>query len=291
MTDRAFSDMIDFSYFPGCSMATTSKECSLSLIQACKYLGLNLIELDDWNCCGSSSAHCLDIQLGFELAVRNLTLAPANRPLVVMCPSCFRNLRQAKHHLAQSRKLQESVARRYDNPVAGKLEIIHFLSVVGQMDMKKLQEKAVWSLHNIKIAPYYGCMLAGPPPFKPQQGDSVCIERMLEAFGARIVLWPNIRWCCGTFLTASKPDVARDAVNQIMESAVASGADCLVTACAMCQINLEMRCTREKKIPVLHFSEILAIAMGADEEQWNTWFRYHLVDPRPVFAKLEAASS
>ena len=125
MTDRPSSDMIDFSYYPGCSMATTAKECSLSLIQACKYLGLNLIELDDWNCCGSSSAHCIDMELSFELAVRNLTLAPPHRPLVVMCPSCFRNLRQTKHHLAHSKKLHELVARRHLNPVADNLEIIH----------------------------------------------------------------------------------------------------------------------------------------------------------------------
>lgn len=72
-----------------------------------------------------------------------------------------------------------------------------------------------------------------------------------------------------------------------MKSAVQSRADCLVTACAMCQINLEMRCTQEKKIPVPHFSEILAIAMGVDEEQWKSWFRYHLVDPRPVFSGME----
>jgi heterodisulfide reductase subunit B len=287
MTDRPASDMIDFSYYPGCSMATTAKECSLSLIQACKYLGLNLIELDDWNCCGSSSAHCIDMELSFELAVRNLTLAPPHRPLVVMCPSCFRNLRQTKHHLAHSKKLQELVARRHLNPVADNLEIIHFLSVVGKMDLKKLKAKATRSLKGIKIAPYYGCMLAGPPPFKPEPGDSTCIERMVEAFGAQIVLWSNIRWCCGTFLTASKPEVARDAVNKIMESAAASGADCIVTACAMCQINLEMRCTQEKKIPILHFSEILAIAMGADENEWNTWFRYHLVDPRQIFSKLD----
>ena len=109
---------------------------------------------------------------------------------------------------------------------------------------------------------------------------------MLEAFDANIVLWPNIRWCCGTFLTASKPEVAEDAINNIMESAAESGADCIVTACAMCQINLEMRCSLQEKIPVLHFSEILAIALGAGEEEWDIWFHHHLVDPRPVLARF-----
>lgn len=287
MTPPKASSMTDYSYYPGCSMATTAKECSLSLIRACTYLGINLIELEDWNCCGSSSAHCLDRELSFELAVRNLTLTPTRRPLVVMCPSCFRNLRQAHHHLMQSSKLQEAVARRHPQLVSDSLEIVHFLSVVGKMDLKTLKQKAIRSLTGLKVAPYYGCMLANPPPFKPDPGNSVCIENMLEAFGAGIVPWASIRWCCGTFLTATKPAVARDSVNQIMESAVASGADCLVTACAMCQINLEMRCTTKRKIPVLHFSEILAIAMGAAEEEWQKWFRYHLVDPSPLFSQLE----
>jgi heterodisulfide reductase subunit B len=82
-------DRIDLSYFPGCSLATTAKESNESLMKVCEKLGLNLIELEDWNCCGSSSAHSLDKSMAFSLPARNLSLAPSNRPLLVMCPPVF----------------------------------------------------------------------------------------------------------------------------------------------------------------------------------------------------------
>ena len=92
--------LTDLSYFPGCSLESSARESNISLIEAAGILGLNLIELEDWNCCGSSSANILDKELAFSLAVRNLSLAPAHRPLMAMCPRCLYHLREAHQRLS-----------------------------------------------------------------------------------------------------------------------------------------------------------------------------------------------
>jgi heterodisulfide reductase subunit B len=90
--------------------------------------------------------------------------------------------------------------------------------------------------------------------------------------------------CCGSFLSATDPDLVNPLVDEIIASAVTAGAHCVVTACAMCQLNLEIRGTSRTKIPVFHFSEILALALGA--EDFENWFSRHLVDPRPIIRQL-----
>ena len=92
--------LTDLSYFPGCSLESSARESNISLMEAAGILGLNLIELEDWNCCGSSSANILDKEIAFSLAVRNLSLAPAHRPLMAMCPRCLYHLREAHQRLA-----------------------------------------------------------------------------------------------------------------------------------------------------------------------------------------------
>ena len=85
--------------------------------------------------------------------------------------------------------------------------------------------------------------------------------------------------CCGGYLTVARADTVTPLVNAIMESAVAAGAECLAPL-PMCQLNLESRCTLPNKLPVLHFSEVLALALGARD--YDGWFARHLIDPRPL---------
>ena len=116
---------------------------------------------------------------------------------------------------------------------------------------------------------------------KYYQGE---MENILAALGAQPVFAAFTHRCCGSFLSATDPDLVTPLVNEIIASAVTTGADCVVTACAMCQLNLEIRCSARTKIPVFHFSEILALALGA--EDYENWFSRHLVDPRPIIRQL-----
>jgi len=273
-------ELLDISYFPGCSLATSAKESNISLMESSKILGLNLIELDDWNCCGSSSASCLDKELAFALGVRNLSLAPPGRPLMAMCPRCLHHLRYARLRLNQEPDNRRLLERRWGRPIPADVEIVHFLEVLARMGPARLQAGQVRSLNGLKFVPYYGCTLFRPPALRRQKYFQGEMGNVLIALGGQEITKALSHRCCGSFLSAARADVVTPLVNEIIESALATGAECLVTACAMCQLNLEIRSTWEPKVPIFHFSEILALALGAQD--YEGWFDRHLVDPRPL---------
>jgi heterodisulfide reductase subunit B len=270
----------DISYYPGCSLVSSARESNISLIAAAGRLGLNLIDLEDWNCCGSSSAKILDPAIAFSLAVRNLSLAPPDRPLMAMCPRCLYHLREAHLRLKREPETLRAQERRWGRPISLDLEVIHFLEVLVRLGPARLQQGLVRDLNGLKFVPYYGCTVFRPPALRQgtyYQGE---LGNVLTMLGGVAFTRALIHRCCGSFLTAARADVVTPLVNEIMESAVATGAECLVTSCAMCQLNLEIRCTWEPKLPIFHFSEILALALGAKD--YEGWFSRHLVDPRPL---------
>jgi len=274
--------VIEVSYYPGCSLESSARESNISLIEAAGILGLNLIELEDWNCCGSSSANILDKELAFSLAARNLSLAPAHRPLMAMCPRCLYHLREAHQRLKREPETLRAQERRWGRPISLDLPIIHFLEVLVRLGPARLKQGLVRNLNGLKFVPYYGCTLFRPPALRQgtyYQGE---LGHVLTMLGGEPLDRALTHRCCGSFLTAARADVVTPLVNEILASAVAVGAECLVTSCAMCQLNLEIRCTWEPRLPVFHFSEILALALGAQD--YEGWFTRHLVDPRPLLA-------
>lgn len=279
---------LDFSYFPGCSLATTAAEANRSLMHAARVLGFNLIELEDWNCCGSSSAQTMCRNLSLGMAARNLSLAPASRPLVAMCPRCLHYLRSSQECLKQNPDLRRELEARWGRPINVDGEIVHFMEVLVRYGLNRLQAFAKRSLKGLRFVPYYGCTLFRPPRLEKERYFQGEMENILRALGAEPVPNALTYRCCGSFLSATDPEIVSPLVNEIIDSAAAAGADCLVTACAMCQLNLEIRNTRKTRIPILHFSEILALALGA--EDYEEWFVRHLVDPRPVIQKLAKAA-
>ena len=278
----------DFSYFPGCSLATTATESNRSMMEAARILGLNLIELEDWNCCGSSSAQTMCKNLSLGMAARNLSLAPPGRPLVAMCPRCLHYLRSAQQCLTADPETRTALEEKWGRPIPTDLEIIHFMEVLVRYGLDRLKANARRSLKGLRFVPYYGCTLARPPRLAKEKYFQGEMENILTALGAEVVPDALMYRCCGSFLSATDPEIVTPLVQEIIGSAAAAKADCLVTACAMCQLNLEIRNTNRAKIPIFHFSEILALALGADD--YEEWFVRHLVDPRPLIQKLSKAA-
>ncbi|MBM4284383.1 MAG: heterodisulfide reductase subunit B [Deltaproteobacteria bacterium] len=279
---------MDFSYFPGCSLATTAAESNQSLMQAAQAMGFNLLELPDWNCCGSSSAQTMCRNLSLGMAARNLSLAPPDRPLVAMCPRCLHYLRSAQKCLQQAPLTRRELEERWGRPINVEGEVIHFMEVLVRHGLDRLQAGARRSLKGLRFVPYYGCTLFRPPRLKNESYFEGEMENILASLGAEPITHALMYRCCGSFLSATDPEIVTPLVNEIIDSAAAAGADCLVTACAMCQLNLEIRRTGKTRIPVLHFSETLALALGADD--YEKWFVRHIVDPRPIITKLVQAA-
>jgi heterodisulfide reductase subunit B len=282
------SNFMDFSYFPGCSLATSAAESNLSMMKSARILGFNLIELKDWNCCGSSSAGTLCKNLALAMAARNLSLAPPDRPLVAMCPRCLHYLRSAQNCLKNDPETRTKLEEQFNRPLNLDLEIMHFMEILVRYGLDRLHDKARRDLSGLKFIPYYGCTLARPPRLAREKYFQGEMENILMALGAEPVTTALSYRCCGSFLSATNPEVVTPLVNEIIESAVAAKANCLVTACAMCQLNLEIRATTKTRLPVFHFSEVLALALGA--EDYETWFIRHIVDPRPLVERLVKAA-
>jgi heterodisulfide reductase subunit B len=270
-----------FQYFPGCSLKASGHENSASFRAFCERVGIDLIELDDWNCCGSSSAHSVDPEVARLLPQRNLSRVPRGERLLVSCPSCFIRLKTAQMELKSDPDKRTAYEDLWGVPFDAGLSILHVFEVFGRFHhLSGRDDRFSGTLKGLRTAAYYGCMLARPPALRNEPSHHGIMEKILSGFGSEAVSWGYRAQCCGTYLSVTKPRVAEAVVNRIMENALASGAECLVTACAMCHLNLEIRCTLKKRVPIFHLTELISLAMG--EKGYGPWFRRHLIDPVPL---------
>ncbi len=269
---------IDVSYFPGCSLVTSAHENNESLVISCRKLGVNLVELDDWNCCGSSSAHSIDTDLFINLVSRNLSLADPGRPLMAPCPSCVLRLRETFHHLNHDEKARKAYEERYGQPFNTKLKIMNFVELLDEMYEAGKFKNRPQTLKGLKFVTYYGCTLNKPPFLRHEKSNYNIIEKVLASMGAEPIHWSYAMKCCGTYLSVARPEIITPIVNKIVTGAKETGAECIITPCAMCHLNLEVRCNLKKQLPTLHLSEVLTMAL--ETEVKKEWFARHLVDPR-----------
>jgi len=279
-------DAIEISYFPGCSLASTARENKISLDHLLSHLGFDLVELEGWNCCGSSSAHSINAELAQDLSTRNLSLVPTGSPLLIACPSCFLRLRGAHILLKQDEKARMNYENRWGRPFDPGLKIIHFFELLDRKDILSSFEAKAKKLAGLKFVPYYGCMLSHPPVMRSLRTHHGLMEHILSSYGATPLRWTHSFRCCGTYLSVARPDVVTPMVTDIIRNAINSGADCIVTDCAMCQMNLDIRCTSKVRIPIMHFSEVLAMGLGLGKGEYPGWFSRHLVNPKPLFKAM-----
>ncbi len=277
-------DNVDVSYFPGCSLVTTAHENNQSLAESFQKLGINLIELEDWNCCGSSSAHSIDSELFYNLTSRIFSLVPPGRPLLAPCPSCILRLRETVHHMKHDETARQKFEDEYQKPFNTKIEIFNTVEMLDQMYQSGQFRNMPQRLKGLKFVTYYGCTLNRPSFMRREKSMFDIIGRVLCAFGAESIDWPFALKCCGTYLSVARPEIITPIVNGIIGGAEKAGADCIVTPCAMCHLNLEVRCTLKNIVPTLHLSELLALALETKKDK--EWFSRHLIDPTPVLKSI-----
>lgn len=285
-TDAGVSNLMNdmnLAYYPGCTLDTSAKEINESLHQVCDRFSIHLRELPDWNCCGSSSVHAVRTQLAVSLAARNLFQAQAlDSDLMVMCAGCMNRLRVAEYHLRRSattiRVNEEILGNRLKKP----MRIRHFLDIIpGRLQEAPWSQSLQKPLSGLRYVPYYGCLLAKPPELRHYPKLNGSMESVMKWLGAEELVWNYHAKCCGAFLSVARPVIVNPMVSDIMERAISSGAECIVTACAMCQLNLELRADLEKRLPVFSTVELLAYGLGS--EDWPKWFNRHMIDPMPLF--------
>ncbi len=265
-------------FFPGCSLITSAQENYKSLKIFCNHLGYSLRELDNWNCCGTSSAHSLNHNLAIDLALRNLSLvAPNYNELLIACPTCFIRLKYAHFITKKSTTRIKGFEKKFGKKFPLKLRLTPFLEFVRK---NKNKIKPSRSLNGLIVAPYYGCMRNVPPLLLKEVNLPPLIESVIKILGGETIIWPNKSTCCGTFLSAVRPRQITKIINQLVQNAIDLKAQSIVCACSMCHLTLEMRYTLEEKLPIFHFSEILSLVLG--ENKHIDWFNRHLINPIPL---------
>ena len=153
------SEKMKFSFFPGCSLKASGHENTLSLLKFCNSVNIELKELEDWNCCGSSSAHSVDHNVAKHLPMRNISLVPKGIPLLIACPSCLIRLKSTYLKIKGDENLKREYEDVWKKPFDEDLEIIHFFEIFNRIRIEDYIDHPKEKLKMIKVAPYYGCML------------------------------------------------------------------------------------------------------------------------------------
>ena len=278
--------LLEASYFPGCTMKTGADESNRSMAIVLAKMKIKLYELEDWSCCGSSAGHALGHDIPISLGARNLSKAPLGRPVVVPCPNCFRNIATARHYLLEHadarRKNEEEFGRiNLTDPVLNIYDVYHH--VFNLIRQGTFQLEGARPLTGLKVAVWYGCSAMYPKELRPAGPPRDSVERIILEAGAESVNWPWPHRCCSAAASAVYPEIAENMVSQIVSGAVEQGADCIVTNCAMCHMNMEMReMPMTNKLPVFHLNELLALHVGENGKDHEDWWKFHLVSPVPL---------
>ena len=278
-----------YAYFPGCSAKTTGIAYTESTKYMSSKIGLELLEIDDWCCCGTSAARITDDDLMHALPARSLAKSEQQYPdldVVAPCTGCYSALKGAVHWARQDKANLEHVSELIENDYQAKADVKSLLEIMVEPDMVDLvASKLQKTLGGMKLACYYGCTQVRPAEVCDfgSVENPMSMERLLDACGAECVDWAFKTECCGASNHVVSPKAARKAVERIFRNAVANGAEAIVTSCPLCWLNLDMREDQinselgcDYHLPVYYFTELIALCLGASPDEAG--LKHHFVE-------------
>jgi len=266
--------MKKFAYYPGCSLEKTAASYHVSTIETARVLGVELEEVEDWNCCGASAYFHVDEILATTLSARNIAMAEKQgRDLAVPCSGCFKNMYWANLSLKQDKDLADHVnyaLEADDLKFNGSIEVNHMIEVfVNEVGLSEIKKHVTRPLKNLKVAPYYGCQLVRPRKSDENVEDPRFFEDLMTTIGATPVNYPMRLRCCGASLIATNKKAALHMIKALLETAENAGADVIATACPLCQLNLEVYQSEinnelgtDLSMPILYFTQLMGLSFG-----------------------------
>ena len=282
---------MSYAFFPGCSMEGTAHDYQKSTLAVSKALGLELPEIPGWTCCGSTSAHQTDHLLSLALPAKNL-VAAEGKTVAVGCAACYSRLKTANYEIANDPQTRKSVAGVVGKDYDGKTEILHLIEILARdVGMRKIAQAVKKPLKGLKLVTYYGCLLSRPPEvtkFDDPENPTL-MDQVLEAACATILEWPYKTECCGAGYSITDVTIVKRLTREILAMAKAAGADCIATACPLCQMNLDLRQKDTEKasgenfnLPVFYFTQLLGLAFGISRKDLG--LRSLVVSPKQLLA-------
>ena len=275
---------MSYLYFPGCSLKSSGRGYEESLLAVCAALDLPVEELKDWNCCGATAYMSVSEMKAFALSGRNLALAERQQAqagsidLMVPCAACYLGLNKAQRYIREYADIRSQVGQALNAAglsYSGRVRVRHPLdNFINDVGVEKLTARVRQQLKGLKIACYYGCQLVRPYADFDDQHVPTTMETIMKALGAEPIDWPLKTRCCGGSLIGTVPDVGMRLSYLILKEAQKRGADLLITACPLCQFNLECYQSKMNRkfeqavdLPVVYVTQAMGMAFGLSQRQ------------------------
>lgn len=290
-----------YAYYPGCSMEKNARSYHDSLMAIIKPLNLELVEIDDWNCCGATEYFSIEDIPAYSLVGRNLAIASEQNgleKLVAPCSACYLNLKKTDKNMGKYPEINQKVntalgagGLQYQ---PGSLSIHHlFEIIIREVGLETIQEQVKKPLHGLRVAPYYGCLVprpAGKDSFDdPEHPTSM--DELLTVLGATVVDFPLKSQCCGGHLTQISDLTAFELIRRLLKNADDNGADIISTLCPMCQLNIDAyqggvnsHFKTKYKLPIVYFTQLMGLAFGFPENELG--FGREIISTKTALAKI-----
>jgi heterodisulfide reductase subunit B len=280
-------------YYPGCVARSTGREYEISTLAVCRALGVELEEIDDWNCCGAT--HVSNEVVSTALAARNLVRT--SLPVMTSCSICYSRLRAAMIRL-KDRHMRKRVNEALEVKYEEAKEVEHVIeTITGALaEVDDPEDIVVRPLAGLKAAPYYGCLLTRPGGGIDSPENPSILENLIRTLGAEPTDFRlKMKCCCGPIFMPEE-EAAAETLIRILRNAKESGADFVVALCPLCHLMLdanqpllEKKFGEEINLPVLYVTQMAGLALGLRPEELG--LSMNSVSTRPVLEKLAAIES
>jgi succinate dehydrogenase / fumarate reductase, cytochrome b subunit len=274
------SDPLKLAYWPGCVSRGFTSELHGSMAMVADRLGIELVTLDRANCCGAGVIAEHNQELADTLNARTFALAQrTGLAMMNICSTC-----QGAQSECQQRLDADSAYRAHINEALAEEEIEYVKDrdgftnknllwvLVEDYGLDRLKAKVTRPLDGLRVGPFYGCYIVRPKHrlgYEEHPGRDLYLEWLIEALGGEVVTYDGARKCCGfPVITMARETSLRQAGTHISD-ALDQGADCLVTPCPLCHLNLDMQqpeamkiVNRDESLAVLHLPQLVGLALG-----------------------------
>jgi len=282
------------SYFPGCTLKTMAKNFEDSALASLSFLGIDMVELPRWNCCGTVYSLTSDDLIHQVAPIRNLIRVKEARDtrVVALCSMCYHTLKRANKLVKEDKEKLDKLNNlmyREDVKYNGEVEVLHLLEILkNEVGFDQVSKKVKMPLKGLKVAPYYGCLLLRPAEVGFDDPESPTILKdLLESVGAEAIDYPYETECCGSYNTVVNVNLVVERAHDILSLAISQKAEAIVLSCPLCGFNLDHRQKEIKEkfsdfksIPVFYFTQLLALSLGLEEKVCR--FELNFIDPRPL---------
>jgi heterodisulfide reductase subunit B len=288
--------MKKYALFPGCSLEKMALGYNQSSLETTKRFGIELQELEDWNCCGATTYFHVDQLLAYTLVARNLAIAEKEGlDFVAPCSACYKNAYFTNKYIKEDPDLADHInyaLEQDDLQFRGDTTVHHIIDIfANEIGTEEIKDKVTNPLKGLRVAPYYGCQIVRPRKNGEEIENPQFFEEIISAMGAEPVNFADRLRCCGGSLIMTSRQAALAMVRILLQNAVNSGADVIATACPLCQVNLECYQTQVNEefgtdftLPVLYFTQLLGLALEIPRRRLG--IGRELVSVAPVFSQL-----